>query len=291
LTHIQVMRTSRLWIPLALQALLLASVYEAVGRVVPRLGLPLRDGVLVAAERIATRGALPFVAPTALPAWGFDAFSAAYVSYFALPVVLIAALARRRGAADAFAAVRVLLVAFYIHYALYAIVPAVGPSRTLELSASTRAAIAAEGGAATHAVRRVVGALEGPAPDAFPSAHTSIALLIAALARRHRVAGRWIIYPASAAIVASTVVLGYHYVVDVAAAVPVACVAWRWSVLKSPAAWRRADSSITSTSASCGPTPIPPASSGSASSSVISKTPRSSFFSGSDATARGCSTS
>src|SRR5205823_4344681 len=142
----------------------------------------------------------------ALPSWCLDAFSAAYVSYFALPLILIAGLVRtaRAPAGDiAGRAARTLLVAFYIHYVMYAIVPAVGPSRTTLLPATTRAAIDGEGGTVTRTVRRVIGALEGPAPDAFPSAHTSIALLIAAFARRHRLAERWIIYPLSAAIVAS----------------------------------------------------------------------------------------
>ncbi|HEV3140466.1 MAG TPA: hypothetical protein VGY57_08130, partial [Vicinamibacterales bacterium] len=153
------MRPSRLWIVIGRQALLLVSVYESVGRLSTRLGVPVCDRALIGVERVITGGRLPLVSPALLPSWCVDVFSLAYLSYFALPLILIAALARTNRTVDAKDAVRTLLAAFYIHYALYVIVPAVGPARTPELPAAIRMTIANEGSALTRSVRRFIGAL------------------------------------------------------------------------------------------------------------------------------------
>jgi membrane-associated phospholipid phosphatase len=240
---------------LAVAAVVVVSVYASLGAVIATLGPPPRDRLVLAVEALLTRGRWPPLSPLPLPAWAIDGFSVAYVLYFVLPAVVIVALVRREQLVDARAAMFTLLVAFYLHYAIYLVVPVVGPLRTPELTAAVQTRIVAQGGWITNAVRFGVGGLEGATPDAFPSAHTSIALLVAVMAVRHRVRGRWLVCLTAAAIASSTIVLGYHYLVDVIAAMPVAGLAWRLSRgqldlaftahLKSPP-WR---SSITSTSA------------------------------------------
>jgi membrane-associated phospholipid phosphatase len=125
--------------------------------------------------------------------------------------------------------------------------PAVGPVRATEVAPAVRVQLAAQGGAVTAGLRRGINALERTPQDAFPSAHTSIAVLVAVFARRFRLRGHVLFAAAAAAIMCSTVVLGYHYVVDVAASFPIAWLALDRGFmphLKSRA-WR---SSITSTS-------------------------------------------
>ena len=109
------------------------------------------------------------------------------MTYFVLPVSLIVALIRRQRWMDAHAATLTLLVAFYLHYAIYVLLPVVGPVRTTALSPDIRMHIVAQGGRLAHDLRALVGILERTPQDGFPSAHTSITLLVAAVARKHRV--------------------------------------------------------------------------------------------------------
>ena len=200
----------------------LVTVYESLGTIIAVTGQPARDQWILAAERWLFRGSMPPLAPMHLPAWIVDAFSILYVVYFALPVILLTVLVRRGWLDEARAAMRILLVAYYMHYAIYLVVPAVGPIRAAEVAPEVRAQLASAGGAVTRRVRRAIDMLERTRQDAFPSAHTSIALIVAVLAQRHGVRGRTLFAIAAVAIMCGTVVLGCHYVVDVIAAVPLA---------------------------------------------------------------------
>src|SRR5262249_9526570 len=158
--------------------------------------------------------------------WIADLLSIAYVLYFAMPAMIVGELSRRGDRDAVRLATLVLVVAFYTHYFVYLVVPVEGPMRTTAVPAAVRAQYLAQGGPITHAVRWIIGALEGASPDAFPSAHTSIALLAAALARRYRLSTRHAIYALTMMILAAIVLLGYHYLTDIVAAVPVAGLVW-----------------------------------------------------------------
>ena len=213
-------------IRLVLPIVVLLSVYESLGRVIAGLGAPLRDGWVIAAERWVTGGRLPPLAPWMLPSYVADALSAAYVAYFGVPIALVWALRRNGRLPEAHAATLTLLLAFYLHYAIYVLMPVVGPLRAAGLPPEVRLHLLAEGGRFTHAVRAIVSALEGTPQDAFPSAHTSVACLSAAFAIKYQLRWRLAFCAIAGAIVASTTLLGYHYCVDVAAALPIAWLAW-----------------------------------------------------------------
>ncbi len=240
---------------IAVAGALLLTVYESLGTIIAAIGQPLRDRWILAAERWLFRGSMPPLAPVRLPPWIIDAFSIVYVVYFVLPVMLLAVLVRRGWLDEARDAMRTLLVAYYMHYAIYLVVPVVGPIRAVEVGPEVRTQLANAGGAVTHRMRVGIDSLERTRQDAFPSAHSSIAIIIAVLAQRHRVRGRMLFAIVAVAIMCSTVVLGYHYIVDVIAALPLSWAALRLAAptldpklaphLKSPP-WR---SSITSTSA------------------------------------------
>jgi len=239
----------------------LVAVYESLGPIIADVGPKPRDRWLIAAETAITRGRWPPLSPLDLPAFAVDLFSVAYVVYFAMPGILAAQLMRRGEMRAARLVARTLFLAFAFHYVLYFVVPAVGPIRAPEVPAAVRLQLASQGGGVTHAVRRAIAALERTPQDAFPSAHTSIAILVAVFARRLRVKGHYLYASGAAAIVCSTVVLGYHYLLDVVGALPIVWAALRVAAksayasgaldrgfashLKSPP-WR---SSITSTSA------------------------------------------
>ena len=213
----------RLWLPLVV----LVSVYESIGPVIAIAGAPPRDGWVILLERLTTGGVLPPLRPMAIAPIIVDLLSLAYAAYFILPIALLAALVRRHETVGAHHALLTLLVAFYLHYLIYLIVPVVGPLRASELPESLRIQLVSGGGWVTTHLRLLIRCLEGTPQDAFPSAHTSVTLLVAALARKHRLPLRWWVLAAALPIVASTVLLGYHYIVDVLAAVPVTWLAWR----------------------------------------------------------------
>ena len=200
--------------------------YVTVGRLAAAFGPPPRDALVVDFERAVTRGALPPLTAVDVPRWAADLLSIAYVAYFALPALLVGELSRRRDREAVRVVTLTLAAAFYIHYALYVCVPVLGPMRTNAVPAAARDRFLAQGGAVTHVVRRTIGALEGTAPDAFPSAHTSIALLAAAFARKYRLRTRRAIYALTTMIVVAIIVLGYHYLTDIAAAAPIAGLVW-----------------------------------------------------------------
>jgi membrane-associated phospholipid phosphatase len=120
-----------------------------------------------------------------------------------------------------------------LHYVIYILVPVLGPVRAAELPPGIRMHLVGQGGPLARDLRLLVGALEGTPQDGFPSAHTSIALLVVAVARKRRLPLRWAFYVVAVPIIASTVLLGYHYVVDLVAALPLAGTAWlitQWSL-------------------------------------------------------------
>jgi len=140
-----------------------------------------------------------------------DAVYLAYVSYYLLPIAA-AVVAHRRGPAPFEAAVLAILVAFYGQFLGYLLFPTAGPR--LPLGEEARVV---GGGAISDAVRAFLHAAERTQLDAFPSGHTAVALVSAAIAARS--APRWTaaFVAWAAAVVFSTVYIHVHYVIDVVA--------------------------------------------------------------------------
>jgi membrane-associated phospholipid phosphatase len=153
------------------------------------------------------------------PAPFTDAMYLAYCSYYLLPVTA-AAIAWRRGP-DAFGrAAFPLLLGFYLTFLGYILLPAAGPR--LPLAAEAREL---GGGVASDAVRAFLRAAESTTLDAFPSGHTAIAVIAAAVGARlvgRGAAGALWLW--AAAVVFSTVYIHVHYAVDVVAGLVLAVV-------------------------------------------------------------------
>ncbi len=225
----------------AVAGAVLLSVYETLGGVIRVFGAPLRDNVAVAADSWLTRGLVPPLRVWPIPAAAVDGFAIAYASYFVLPLALVTLLLRRGDVERARESVFTILIAFYLHYIIYMAVPVVGPLRGGEVPDAVRASLLSQGGAVTHLLRAFMAAAEKTPQDGFPSAHTSVACLIAGLAWQCRLRS-WPAFAAlAAAVTASTIVLGYHYVIDVIAAWPMAWLAWRLAgAIASPHRYRDA---------------------------------------------------
>ncbi len=176
-----------------------------------------RDPWLVAADRLLflgsdpTRLLEPFTGPLLL-----EALTVCYALYYFHPIVLGALLFRddrvegtpgRRFPAFAFT----ILLTFYVSYAGYFLVPAIGPRFTVSHAGPLpRAAVA-------RAIDGTLDRLETSRRNCFPSGHTMVTVAVLAEAARRSRKTFLAFLPFAAGLVAATVVGRYHYVVDVLA--------------------------------------------------------------------------
>lgn len=177
------------------------------------------DPLLVAADRLLFLGAdptrllEPFMGPLFL-----DVLTVCYALYYFHPIVLGAILWRddlREGTPGARFPRYVfgMLLVFYVSYAGYFLVPAIGPRFTLPHDGPLPR------GAVAQAIDGTLDRLETNRRNCFPSGHTmvTVAVLVEA-ARRSRKTFLGFL-PFAAGLVLATVAGRYHYVVDVLAGI------------------------------------------------------------------------
>jgi hypothetical protein len=148
----------------------------------------------------------------AFPAPAIDLLHLCYWFYFLSMLVTGIAIQRRSDYVTLREYVTIILTALFLSYLGYVAVPAVGPHHFLV----PRPAIL-DGWILGRHFHAALMAAEWEMPDAFPSGHALLSMVVIALAwRYHRPTFRWIVFPASGCILA-TMALRYHYVIDVAA--------------------------------------------------------------------------
>ncbi len=140
-----------------------------------------------------------------------DAVYLAYASYYALPVA-VASVARLRGREDFEGAVFTILLCFYASFLGYLLFPTSGP----RLAPADEARLLG-GGAISEGVRAFLRSAEQTRLDAFPSGHTAVSLVSAAVGARVAAHLAPALAAWAAAIVFSTVYIHVHYAVDVLA--------------------------------------------------------------------------
>jgi membrane-associated phospholipid phosphatase len=141
-----------------------------------------------------------------------------WVSYYILPIVPMIPLYLK--SPRAFQEAKTILVATWLlSYLGYFAVPAQGPLYFKDRLGITdpSAGIAAAG-----ALKEIVHSMEGDARDTFPSGHTAIAAAVIVICLRNRLALGAVAVPLAAGVIASTLVLRYHYLVDVLAGLALA---------------------------------------------------------------------
>jgi membrane-associated phospholipid phosphatase len=149
-----------------------------------------------------------FSRPTAFT----DTIYLAYVSYYLLPIA-VAAAAWRRGPEAVERTFFALLLGFYLTFLGYLLLPASGPR--LEVAEEARRL---GGSAISEAVRAFLRAAESTTLDAFPSGHTTIALISGVFGSR--LLGRGtaaMVWAWAAGVMFATVYINVHYAVDVLA--------------------------------------------------------------------------
>jgi membrane-associated phospholipid phosphatase len=143
-----------------------------------------------------------------------DLLAACYVSYYALPLVL-PALLYARGSRAAFQRVATIIVtALLLCYAGYFLLPAVGPHVLFD----GYRPVALDGHGFARYVYALLRSVPLEPPDAFPSGHTLISVLLPTLAFQYARPLFFVLAPLSFGIVLATVYLRFHYLADVVAA-------------------------------------------------------------------------
>ena len=142
--------------------------------------------------------------------WFTDVMSLAYLSYYFIPVVLIAVLYLKNRMAEFERSVFVLAFGYYISFIGYILFPAIGPRYALAHLYS----VPLDGSFITDFVRETLNALEHNKRDCMPSGHTQIVLIVLYLAHRYEKFLFYLLLPIICALILSTIYLRYHYVID-----------------------------------------------------------------------------
>jgi membrane-associated phospholipid phosphatase len=200
-----------------LPVLIVPVLFDSLGDMIPWLRSGSFDDLLIAIDHALFLGHHPtillerFIHPFLTTVLQF-----AYVSYYPMATVLGIVLLSR-GKLDAFnEAVFGIILCYYLSYIGYLLVPAVGPRYTLAHLQTADL----QAGPLVIAIQETLNRLENTKTDAFPSGHTSIALMTLYYARvmQERVLTA-VLIPVVTGLVVSTVYLRYHYVIDVLAGI------------------------------------------------------------------------
>ena len=194
-------------------------LYETLGPLIAAARGHARDAMLIAADRAlfgtdVTVWLQRFARPVLT-----DLFYLSYTTYYFISLALGFVL-WRRSATDLRRFIFTLTLCYYVSYAGYFAVPALGPRFALA-EAHT---VVLETTPISAAIERTLNELEKTKYDVFPSGHTMIAVAVLLVAfRRARDVFR-ILLPFAILLVISTVYCRYHYVIDVIAGIVFAVV-------------------------------------------------------------------
>jgi membrane-associated phospholipid phosphatase len=200
--------------------LVIAEVFNSLQPLITALGVPNRDRALAAIDRAllggwdATAWTAQFIRP-----WLNDLMHVSYCTYYVFPIVVGIAMWRRsppRARRFIFAVV----LAFYVSYAGYFLVPARGPrfAQWPQENVQTRTT------PISRAIYDTLNEAEKTKDDVFPSGHNMITAvcLIAAWRFDRRLFAA--LLPVGVLLAISTVYCRFHYVIDVIAGIGLAFV-------------------------------------------------------------------
>ncbi len=185
--------------------------YASVKHTIPALGLPSHDGWLMAADVLLLGGSPAVWFQRWNAPWVTDVFSASYLAFHAyLHLGMVWAVLGPRARAERF--FTHVFSAYVPGIAGYYLVPGLGPA----VAFPELFTVPLEGGWLT-ALNAAVVAGGSSAYDIFPSLHTYITLVLLEHDRLEHPRRFKVLLPVAMAIVLSTLVLRYHYAVDLVA--------------------------------------------------------------------------
>ncbi|MBI5117486.1 phosphatase PAP2 family protein [Candidatus Poribacteria bacterium] len=142
-----------------------------------------------------------------------DALEMCYASFYFLPVILVSVLYRKRRMREFEAVGIAVCLGFYLSYVGNLFFPSSGPYLNLEAFHS----IPLEGKWVGGFIRTTLAGLEPYRYDCFPSGHVAVTLITLVCCYRYERRLFWIMLPVGTGLILSTVLLRYHYVIDVLA--------------------------------------------------------------------------
>jgi PAP2 superfamily len=191
-------------------------VFLNLGRLIPLVNPGACDARLIACDRaLLGHEAQAALYTLPLPAWAADALTVAYSTFFFLPIALAVVLAARH---DPYLpqVTAAVVFTFVVSYAGYFVVPAYGPRTTV----AQQRYLSLPAGLVGERLRDQLDHWEKTKTDAFPSGHTMVTLAVLFCARRRHRTLYNVLLPIGSLLIAATILLTYHYVVDVLAAIP-----------------------------------------------------------------------
>lgn len=198
-------RTIHAWYPL----LFIAMAFRELHYLVPRVNPVDADRDLMMIDRLIF-GVDPTVwLQCILHPMAVELLQIVYTAYYFIPVVVCGAYYLRRSEREFDESMAAVLGAFFVSYAGYFLVPALGPRLTMEHS------LPLQGVWSFEFLRYGLDSLELEMRDCFPSGHTMISVVALWYAWRFDRRMFAVLLPVVTALVFSTVYLRYHYVIDV----------------------------------------------------------------------------
>lgn len=212
---------------------LLAFLYP-IAQQISRILIPQSfDGSLILIDRFMFGGIDPtrwLFANLHLSALMTELFEYCYFTHYIAPFILGAELYRRRKFGSLMDYRFALLYGAILSFIVNMLIPAVGPRFTLHEFAdlakdlpgiwiidSLREQI--NNGEGITAIMTSSEASQLVLRNAFPSGHTMLTVLTLMFAFRYRASVRWILLPLGLGLIISTILLRYHYVIDVIAGI------------------------------------------------------------------------
>ncbi len=193
-------------------------VFESLGFIVPFINPHNKDAVFIKIDRLLFSSDVALIFNFLNIKGLVDYLQLAYLSYYFLPLFLIYYFYSKKEIKKLNYALFALSLGYYISYIGYIILPAIGPRYSLTYLEG----IPLNGGFIFNFVHPLLNSLEHIKQDCFPSGHTEISVLVLLIFKDENRKIAWIILPIVLSLILSTVVLRYHYGLDVISGLVVA---------------------------------------------------------------------
>ena len=191
-------------------------IFLSLGKLIPVVNPRVCDKLLLGWDRaLLGREAQAALYAIPLPPWAADLLTLAYSSFFFLPLTLAVCLVWRHDPILPRVSAAILFT-FLLSYLGYFVVPAYGPRTTV----AEQRYLALPPGVIGEPIRDLLDNMEKTKTDAFPSGHTMVTLVTLFCARRRLRPLYNLLLPIGTLLIAATMLLTYHYVADVLAALP-----------------------------------------------------------------------
>ena len=210
------------WLRAAMACIGLPVVFSAVSWLLPAVHPEPYEYLCLAIDRAWFGGDPAVVLSSWLPPIVVEVLQLNYSCFYALPIVAAFAVLRGVGKAAFDRAVLWFVGGFLASYLGYLLVPTLGPKVVLAYEHEVRGVLL------TDTLRHAIDAGEANPWDCFPSGHTWLAITSLLVVWRWHRRWFWILLVPASLLIASTVLLRYHWVVDVIAG---AMLAWPFARL------------------------------------------------------------